>query len=72
LSTGIAVLHPPSADRVLEEEIVVDRLDLYYRPIFVLECVWQGKGKRATVEVDGLTGEFQPTGKAFGDQPSVC
>jgi len=62
------VLHPPSADRILEEEVVVDCLDLYYRPVYAFECAWQAKDKRATVEVDGLTGEFQPTGKAFGSR----
>ncbi len=62
------VMHPPSADRVLEEEVVVDCLDLYYRPVYAFEYNWEAKSKRATVEVDGLTGEFKPTGKAFGDQ----
>ena len=62
------VLHPPSADTVLEEEVVVERLDLYYRPVYAFEYVWEAKAKRATVEVDGLTGEFRPTGKAFGAQ----
>jgi hypothetical protein len=62
------VMHPPNADEILEEEVMVDVLDLYYRPVYALEYVWQAKGKRVTVEVDGLTGEFKPTGKAFGDQ----
>src|SRR3990170_3180554 len=62
------VLRPPSADTVLEEEVVVERLDLYYRPVYAFEYTWEAKGKRATVEVDGLTGEFKPTGKTFGAQ----
>ncbi len=62
------VLHPPSADKILEEEVVVDCLELYYRPVYAFEYVWQAKDKRATVEVDGLTGDFKPTGKAFGSQ----
>jgi len=62
------VLHPPSADKILEEEVVVDALELFYRPVYAFEYVWQVKDKRATVEVDGLTLEFKPTGKAFGDQ----
>jgi hypothetical protein len=62
------VMHPPNADQILEEEVVVDALDLYYRPVYALEYVWEAKGRRVTVEVDGLTGEFKPTGKAFGDQ----
>lgn len=62
------VLRPPSADQVFEEEVVVDRLDLYYRPVYAFEYTWEAKGKRMTVEVDGLTGEFSPTGKTFGGQ----
>ena len=61
-------LRPPSADQILEEEVVVDCLDLYYRPVYAFEYVWQAKDKRVTVEVDGLTGEFKSTGKAFGSQ----
>jgi hypothetical protein len=62
------VLRPPSADQILEEEVVVDCLELYYRPIYAFEYLWQAKDKRATVEVDGLTSEFKSTGKAFGSQ----
>ena len=62
------VMHPPNADEVHEEDVAVDLLDLYYRPVYALEYVWEAKGRRTTVEVDGLTGEFKPTGKAFGDQ----
>lgn len=62
------VLQPPSADKVFEEEVVVDRLDLYYRPVYAFEYAWDAKGKRTTVEVDGLTGEFKGSGKAFGTQ----
>jgi len=53
---------------VFEEEVVVDRLDLYYRPVYAFEYVWEAKARRTTVEVDGLTGEFKPTGKTFGSQ----
>ena len=62
------VMHPSSADHVLEQEVVVDCLNLHYRPVYAFEYVWEAKGKRTTVEVDGLTGEFKPTGKAFGAQ----
>ncbi len=62
------VLQPPSADQVFEQKVVVDRLDLYYRPVYAYEYVWEAKAKRTAVEVDGLTGEFKPTGKSFGSQ----
>ena len=60
------VLHPARADQIHEQEVVVDRLDLYYRPVYAFEYIWEAKAKRTTVEVDGLTGEFKPTGKTFG------
>lgn len=62
------VLHPPSADRILEETVAVDSLDLYYRPIYAFEYTWESKGKRAVAEIDGLTGEFRPTGSLFGNR----
>jgi hypothetical protein len=62
------VLNPPSADKVLEAEVVVDCLDLFYRPVYAFEYVWQARDMRATVEVDGLTKEFESTGKAFGSE----
>jgi len=62
------VLHPPSADRVLEETVAVERLDLYYRPVYAFEYTWASKGKRAIAEIDGLTGEFRPTGSLFGEK----
>jgi len=60
------VLHPPSADRVLEEVVAVDALNLYYRPVYAFEYTWESKGKRTVAEVDGLTGEFRAAGSLFG------
>src|SRR3990172_1339744 len=47
----------------LDHCLVEDR-----REIFIDGPTGEAKGKRTTVEVDGLTGEFRPSGKAFGDQ----
>ena len=62
------VLHPPSAARMLEETVAVDRLDLNYRPVYAFEYACESKGKRAIAEVDGLTGAFRPTGSLVGDR----
>jgi hypothetical protein len=51
------VLRPLQADTVLEESLAVERLDLYYRPVWAFEYHLPAKGKRGVVEVDALTGE---------------
>ena len=51
------------ADRVLEEQIRVDAVELYYRPIYAFRYRWQGK--EAIVEFDGLTGDVKAGGATF-------
>lgn len=51
------------ADRVLEEKIRVEAVDLYYRPIYAFRYRWQNK--EAIVEFDGLTGEVKASGSTF-------
>ncbi len=66
------VLHPPSADRILEETVAVESLDLYYRPVYAFEYAWESKGKRAVAEIDGLTGEFRATGSLSATDCGKC
>ncbi|HUG13865.1 MAG TPA: hypothetical protein VMM78_02510 [Thermomicrobiales bacterium] len=56
------VMRPVQADRILEEAIALERTDLYYRPVWAFEFIWQGRDKRAVVEVDSITGQAA-TGK---------
>ncbi len=51
------------ADKVLEETVSFDRIDLYYRPVYAFR--YRRQGKEAVVEVDGLTGEAKPGGATF-------
>lgn len=51
------------ADTVKEEKVTLDRVDLYYRPVYAFRYRWQGK--EAVVEFDGLTGEARPGGETF-------
>ncbi len=51
------------ADRVLEETVTFDAIDLYYRPVYAFR--YRRQGKEAVVEVDGLTGEAKPGGATF-------
>lgn len=48
------VMKPVQADRVLEEAIVLEKADLYYRPVWAFEFGW--RDKRGVVEVDAISG----------------
>ncbi|MEO5966337.1 MAG: hypothetical protein ABIR11_12795 [Candidatus Limnocylindrales bacterium] len=51
------MLRPLQADVVTEEALHIERLELFYRPIWAFEFHWTTKDKRGVVEVDGLTGQ---------------
>ena len=51
--------HPVQADELIDESVVVDATDLYYRPIWAFEFTWQGRDKRGVVEIDGITGNVR-------------
>jgi hypothetical protein len=58
------IMKPVQADQMLEESIILEATDLYYRPIWAFEFAWQGKGKQGIVEIDSLTGQTKQ-GKAL-------
>lgn len=51
------------ADKVLEETVTFDAIDLYYRPVYAFR--YRRQGKEAVVEFDGLTGELKTGGATF-------
>ena len=51
------------ADRVIEERVTVDVVDLVYRPVYAFR--YRHAGKEAVIEFDGLTGEIRPDGSTF-------
>lgn len=51
------------ADRVLEERLIVDVVDLCYRPVYAFR--YHHAGKEAVIEFDGLTGDTRPGGATF-------
>lgn len=51
------------ADRVLEERVTVDVVDLVYRPVYAFR--YRHAGKEAVIEFDGLTGSTHPDGATF-------
>jgi hypothetical protein len=58
-----AMLSKIDADRVLEETVRIERVDLYYRPVYAFR--YRRQGKEAVVEFDGLTGETRIGGATF-------
>jgi hypothetical protein len=56
------MLKPVQADRILEESLTLETIDLCYRPIWAFEFHWQSKDKRGVVEIDGVTGAIRQGG----------
>lgn len=51
------------ADKVLEETVTFEAIDLYYRPVYAFR--YRRQGKEAVVEFDGLTGDLKTGGSTF-------
>ncbi len=51
------------ADKVLEETVAFDVLDICYRPVYAFR--YRRQGKEAVIEVDGVTGEVKLGGATF-------
>ena len=56
------MLKPVQADRILEESLTLETIDLCYRPIRAYEFHWKSKDKRGVVEIDAVTGTFRQGG----------
>lgn len=53
------------ADKILEEEVSVETIDLYYHPIYAYKYRWISKNKEGLIEVDGVTGYCNSGSKIF-------
>lgn len=51
------------ADKVTEETVRLEAIELYYRPVYAFRFKWQGK--EAVVEFDALSGEAKTGGSTF-------
>jgi hypothetical protein len=56
------MLKPVQADRILEESLTLETIDLCYRPIRAYEFHWRPKDKRGVVEIDAATGIYRQGG----------
>lgn len=53
------------ADEILEEQVEVTCVDLYYHPVYAFQYRWKSKGKEGIVDVDGMTGAVSPGSRTF-------
>lgn len=65
--TASKMIHSIEADQVFEESVVLEKVDLYYRPVYSFTYNWLSKNKQARVDVDGLTGEVNFNQKNLPD-----
>lgn len=61
-------IKPVQAQLIHEEQVNVETLDLYFRPVYAVEYVWVSKGKQTVLEFDALTGDARSGGKKLSDQ----
>jgi hypothetical protein len=53
------------ADKIIEDRVTVETVDLYYHPVYAFQYRWLSKDKEAVLEYDGLTGELRSNGQIF-------
>lgn len=60
-----------NAHEIQEDLITIEKVHLYYRPVFAFEFAWPAEDKVGVIEVDGLTGEVIENGQWFRDKLSA-
>jgi hypothetical protein len=62
------LLKPIQADEINSERILIERLNLFFRPVYAFEFHWEAQEKHIVLEVDGITGAVN-SGKTVRGQP---
>lgn len=62
------IIKPVQAEVILEEQVQIEVLDIYFRPVYALEYHWNSKNKKVIVEFDALTGEMAGGGEQLSSQ----
>ena len=57
-----------NAHEFQEDIVTVEKVHLYYRPVFAFEFTWTTEDKVGVIEVDGLTGEVIENGQWFKEK----
>jgi len=53
------LMKPFKADEILNEEIAIEMVDLFFYPVYIFEYLWTAKDKKVLLEFDGVTGEVR-------------
>jgi hypothetical protein len=53
------------ADTILEEQVKVSAIELWYRPVYAFQFAWKTKGKDGILEIDGVTGSVTSGSRIF-------
>lgn len=62
------LIKPIQADKILDEQIGITQLALYFVPVYTFELHWKSKDKRVTVSFDGATGELMPKANKIAER----
>jgi hypothetical protein len=57
-----------NAHEFQEDIVTIEKVYLYYRPVFAFEFTWTTEEKAGVIEVDGLTGEVIENGQWFKEK----
>lgn len=57
-----------NAHEFQEDLITIEKVHLYYRPVFAFEFTWTTEDKSGVIEVDGLTGDVIENGQWFKEK----
>lgn len=57
-----------NAHEFQDDLITIEKVHLYYRPVFAFEFAWTTEDKVGVIEVDGLTGEVIENGQWFKEK----
>jgi len=57
-----------NAHEFQDDLVTIEKVHLYYRPVFAFEFVWTTEDKVGVIEVDGLTGEVIENGQWFKEK----
>lgn len=58
---------PVKAQVIHEETLMLERIDLFFRPVYALEYHWAAKGKQAVILCDAMSGEIKLGGPGLKD-----
>ena len=55
---------------ILTDDAIVDKIYLYFRPVYAFEFIWLNENKVGIIEIDGLNGEISEKGVWLKDRVS--